>query len=200
VITRLLLTMVLVASLAQTGAAQTARPASPMLEAADAFLATLKPAQKAKAVLPFNSEERFHWFYTPVSRKGIPLKELNALQRQAGLALLRAGLSEQDYAKAQTIRKLEEVLRELEQNRAGGLERGEGHYYRVQGSTFLIEYDNTQNNANHVHCVGVTSTVTGAKTCWQNTTRTPRTISPQVPINCNPQSRRWRMTFDACTR
>jgi Protein of unknown function (DUF3500) len=35
----------------------------------------------------------------------------------------------------------------------GGLERGEGHYYRVQGSTFLIEYDNTQNNANHIHCV-----------------------------------------------
>jgi len=105
--------MVLVASLAQTGAAQTARPASPMLEAAGAFLATLKPAQKAKAVLPFNSEERFHWFYTPVSRKGIPLKELNALQRQAGLALLRAGLSEHGYAKAQAIRNLEEVLREM---------------------------------------------------------------------------------------
>ena len=25
------------------------------------------------------------------------------------------------------------------------------HYYRVQGPTFLIEYNNTQNNANHVH-------------------------------------------------
>jgi hypothetical protein len=36
---------------------------------------------------------------------------------------------------------------------AGGLERGQGHYYRIQGPTFLIEYDNTQNNANHVHCV-----------------------------------------------
>lgn len=35
----------------------------------------------------------------------------------------------------------------------GGLERGEGHYYRVQGPTFLLEYDNTQNNANHVHAV-----------------------------------------------
>ena len=35
----------------------------------------------------------------------------------------------------------------------GGLERGEPHYYRVQGPTFLIEYDNTQNNANHVHSV-----------------------------------------------
>jgi hypothetical protein len=36
---------------------------------------------------------------------------------------------------------------------AGGVERGQGHYYRIQGPTFLIEYDNTQNNANHVHCV-----------------------------------------------
>jgi hypothetical protein len=36
---------------------------------------------------------------------------------------------------------------------AGGLNKGDGHYYRVQGPTFLLEYDNTQNNANHVHAV-----------------------------------------------
>jgi len=36
---------------------------------------------------------------------------------------------------------------------AGGLERGEKHYYRIQGPTFLIEYDNTQNEGNHVHSV-----------------------------------------------
>ena len=36
---------------------------------------------------------------------------------------------------------------------AGGLERGEGHYYRVQGPTFLMEYDNTQNDNNHIHAV-----------------------------------------------
>jgi Protein of unknown function (DUF3500) len=36
---------------------------------------------------------------------------------------------------------------------AGGLERGQPHYYRVQGPTFLVEYDNTQNNANHIHTV-----------------------------------------------
>jgi hypothetical protein len=30
---------------------------------------------------------------------------------------------------------------------------GAGHYYRVQGTTFLIEYDNTQNRANHQHVV-----------------------------------------------
>ncbi len=36
---------------------------------------------------------------------------------------------------------------------AGGTEKGEPHYYRVQGPTFLIEYDNTQNDANHIHAV-----------------------------------------------
>ena len=36
---------------------------------------------------------------------------------------------------------------------AGGFEKNEPHYYRVQGPTFILEYDNTQNNANHVHCV-----------------------------------------------
>lgn len=36
---------------------------------------------------------------------------------------------------------------------AGGVEPGQPHYYRVQGPTFLIEYDNTQNGANHIHSV-----------------------------------------------
>ncbi|NOT62470.1 MAG: DUF3500 domain-containing protein [Acidobacteria bacterium] len=34
---------------------------------------------------------------------------------------------------------------------AGGVNKGDLHYYRVQGATFLIEYDNTQNNGNHIH-------------------------------------------------
>ena len=36
---------------------------------------------------------------------------------------------------------------------AGSIEPGQGDYYRVQGPTFLLEYDNTQNNNNHVHAV-----------------------------------------------
>ncbi|MGZ3854420.1 MAG: DUF3500 domain-containing protein [Flavisolibacter sp.] len=36
---------------------------------------------------------------------------------------------------------------------AGGLETGLPHYYRIQGKTFLVEFDNTQNNANHIHSV-----------------------------------------------
>ncbi len=36
---------------------------------------------------------------------------------------------------------------------AGGLEAGQPHYYRVHGPTLLIEYDDTQNSANHIHTV-----------------------------------------------
>ena len=36
---------------------------------------------------------------------------------------------------------------------AGGAERGDPHYYRVQGASFLAEYDNVQNDANHIHAV-----------------------------------------------
>jgi hypothetical protein len=36
---------------------------------------------------------------------------------------------------------------------AGGTRPGEGHYYSVLGPTFLLEYDNTQDDANHVHSV-----------------------------------------------
>ena len=36
---------------------------------------------------------------------------------------------------------------------AGSAEPGDPHYYRIQSPTFLIEYDNTQNDANHIHTV-----------------------------------------------
>lgn len=36
---------------------------------------------------------------------------------------------------------------------AGGLEKGQPHYYRITGPRLLVEYDNTQNDVNHVHSV-----------------------------------------------
>ncbi len=36
---------------------------------------------------------------------------------------------------------------------AGPVEPGHGHYYAVLGPTFLLEYDNTQHGANHIHSV-----------------------------------------------
>jgi hypothetical protein len=36
---------------------------------------------------------------------------------------------------------------------AGSDEPGQGHYYAIKAPSFLIEYDNTQNEANHIHSV-----------------------------------------------
>jgi hypothetical protein len=36
---------------------------------------------------------------------------------------------------------------------SGGIDQGEPHYYRVQTASFLIEFDDTQDGANHIHSV-----------------------------------------------
>jgi hypothetical protein len=36
---------------------------------------------------------------------------------------------------------------------AGGVDEGQPHYYRIHGPTVLVEYDDTQNGANHIHAV-----------------------------------------------
>ena len=87
-----------------------------MAAAAQTFLGTLDAAQRAKAHLPFDSEERFNWFYIPKDRVGLPLKQMTAPQREATMALLHAGLSEKGYTKAEAVRALEPVLAEIEKN------------------------------------------------------------------------------------
>jgi hypothetical protein len=88
-------------------------PPPPMIDAARAFLDTLPPELKRRAQLPFDSDERMNWFYTPVARKGLPLKEMNDAQRAAAMALLRTGLSQKGFSRAETIRALEDVLVEM---------------------------------------------------------------------------------------
>lgn len=98
------------------GAAQAAAPAEEMAQSARSFLGTLDAAGREKARLSFAAEERFNWHFVPRPRAGLPLKQLSQPQRDAGMRLLRAGLSEKGYSKAETIRTLELVLAEIEQN------------------------------------------------------------------------------------
>jgi hypothetical protein len=87
--------------------------------------------------------------------KGLALGTMNSEQQQTLMKLVRVHigrirkeLADQDLAridKAGTD-KIHFVW-------AGGLEVGEPHHYLVQGPTFVIEYDNTQDGANHAHCV-----------------------------------------------
>jgi len=86
---------------------------------------------------------------------GLPLAEMSGEQRALALRLV------EEYARNMRAELAEAELRQLREAGveqlhfawAGPLERGKAHYYRLHGPTVLIEYDNTQNDANHVHSV-----------------------------------------------
>ena len=105
-----------------------------MTAAADKFLTSLTPEQKARAVFDFDSKERTNWHFIPLQtpdkrprRKGLPLQDMTAGQRAAALDLLKTGTSAGGYAKATTIMELENVLRELEKR--GSMVRNPGWYF-----------------------------------------------------------------------
>ena len=128
--------VILGATLAATGALAkrtTARQQKPtMAGAAAAFLATLDADQKQKAQLPFNSEERLDWHYVPMERKGLHYKAMNEDQQKAAHALLLISLSKSGYGKIEAIRKLENVLRELEKG-SGPTRDPDLYYFAVFG-------------------------------------------------------------------
>lgn len=103
-----------------------------MADSANAFLASLTEEQKAKAIIPLNDAERMNWFYTPVPRKGLPLKEMTAPQKHLAQALLAAGLSQRGYIKATSIMSLEDVLRIME-NDSGVRRNPEGYFFSIFG-------------------------------------------------------------------
>jgi hypothetical protein len=98
-----------------------------MTLAANQFLDSLTPEQKTKAMFSFENEERQNWFFTPVPRKGLPLREMTVAQQHLATALLSAGLSQQGVIKAETIMSMEDVLRVMEKD--DGERRNPGKYY-----------------------------------------------------------------------
>ena len=99
-------------------------------------------------------DKRKAWIDTPV---GISYKELNPAQQQ--LLLRIVNVYTHRYTQLFAEDRLKDIqkagLNNLRFAWAGATEKalGKGTYYRVQGPTIIIEYDNTQNNANHVHSV-----------------------------------------------
>ena len=87
-----------------------------MLEAAKAFLASLTPEQRSKALFDFEDAERLNWHFVPRPRRGLPLKEMSAEQRGLARDILRTALSRRGYLTASAIIELELVLREMGEN------------------------------------------------------------------------------------
>ncbi|MEM7387916.1 MAG: DUF3500 domain-containing protein [Verrucomicrobiota bacterium] len=86
---------------------------------------------------------------------GMPYEKMGKKQQRKLLRLIREYLFRHrpPVAKEEFDQIKEKELGDLHFAWGGGLEMGEGHYYRVQGKTFLLEYANTQNDAYHVHSV-----------------------------------------------
>jgi hypothetical protein len=87
--------------------------------------------------------------------RGLAYAQMNAAQKALLVKLIETNAEAQPDAVA---RERLAALRAAGLDRVkfawmGASEKGQGHYYRVQGPTFIIEFDNTQNNANHIHLV-----------------------------------------------
>jgi hypothetical protein len=106
---------------------------SVMSEAANRFLASLTPEQRAQATFQFDDDERLNWHFIPRVRKGLPIRDMTPTQKHLAEALMSAGLSQQGYIKAVTIMSLEDILRMQEQGK--GPERDpEKYYFSVFGT------------------------------------------------------------------
>ncbi len=98
-----------------------------MTKAANQFLDSLTDDQKKQAMFAMDDAERENWFFTPVPRKGLALRDMTVAQQHLATALLSAGLSQQGFIKAQTIMSMEDVLRIMEKD--DGERRNPGKYY-----------------------------------------------------------------------
>lgn len=86
--------------------------------------------------------------------EGILLSDLNDSQRRIFGRLVREYTNNLPPGDALAAgREIRESSDQIYFSWAGSGNPGEGHYYRIQGSTFVIEYDNIQNTANHIHSV-----------------------------------------------
>ncbi len=123
------------------------------------FMKSLSPEQqriarfsdKAPADILTGNKKRVD----PLSPEGIAFTALTPPQRDALVALVKLYIGRwRPELAAETFAKISAAgLDKLAFAWAGGLEPGEGNYYRIQGPTFLVEFDNVQNRANHIHTV-----------------------------------------------
>lgn len=116
-----------------TAAYNRTNTASTMTEAANRFLASLTAEQKAKATFKFEDAERGNWFFVPIERKGLPLREMQPYQKHLASALLSAGLSQSGYMKAVSIMSLEDVLKMMEKD-DGERRNPEKYYFSIFGT------------------------------------------------------------------
>ena len=130
-----------------------------MEDTARALLETLDDEQKKSALIldvaPTEIVTRTELKVDALSPPGIAASALKPAQRDLLLKVLESYTSQMaDDIGAERMAKIKQSgIEKIMFAWAGPIERGKQHYYRVQGPTFLVEYDNSQNQGNHVHSV-----------------------------------------------
>ena len=128
-------------------------------DTARALLASLTPAERAKATLtgaaPGDIVTNNKVTIDPLAPAGILAAELQQNQRDLLMKVVDAYASAMapDIAADRMTKLRQAGVEKIGFAWAGPAEPGEKHYYRVQGPTFLVEFDNTQDDANHIHSV-----------------------------------------------
>ena len=127
------------------------------------LLASLTADQKKKAIVAEKALMEVRAAGEPqppqTAADGLPAKAMTAKQNEQFKQLVAAYLANvPDDVAEQRLKKIEANWDSVHFAWAGAEQPGTGHYYRVQGDTFLIEFVNTQpdaagNIANHIHCV-----------------------------------------------
>ena len=87
--------------------------------------------------------------------EGLPVRTMDEAQKVQMMSLLATYLDNMNpkIAEQQWAALRQDGLDKLYFAWAGSLAKGEAHYYRIHGPDMLIEYDNAQNEANHIHTV-----------------------------------------------
>lgn len=127
---------------------------------ARSLLGSLDTAQKKVAIVdPVAPADILTKNYRSVDRSmplhGLPYRDMLTKQRDRLITLIRhyVARTAEDVERNEWQRIEHSGLDAVTFAWAGPEERGRGHYYSVVGPLFMIEYDNTQNDGNHIHSV-----------------------------------------------
>jgi hypothetical protein len=91
----------------------------------------------------------------PLENVGLPADELPSAAQKRMAEIVRTYLANHPAALArETLARVERAgLSRVRFGWAGSTRRGAPHYYRMQGPTFLLEFDNSRNSGTHIHSV-----------------------------------------------
>ena len=128
-------------------------------DTARALLGALDETQRATALLapaaPGDIATMTSAKVDPLTPAGLPASSMTAAQRDMLMKVVDVYLSvAQPEVAADRMAKMKAAgLEKITFAWAGPLEKGQRYHYRIQGPTFLLEHNNTQNNGNHMHSV-----------------------------------------------